>query len=252
MRNHHREPFPKKPSGKITLALFISVGVMTLLDPTRRKGDPFLHTVPPSGFPQKRKQHIHSSNRKTMRWQLKSILYSIPVLLLIWLFILQKIVMSSHEKKVESPQQNWESSKQIETSTSDYNAYPNNNHSCSDLFGMDRIVTTNRGFCREHATLDWISCYVGMICWNTSKIIGSKGGEPIGQVRSRLESLEHLKFEPRAITVGSLSKEQRNKFLATITPDMRRFIESSVSTTTEIPPFLYPTFRRLPIQSPCW
>lgn len=71
--------------------------------------------------------------------------------------------------------------------------------SCSDLFGAHQLVKFNDGSCLRHSILNWVSCNIGSVSIDTSKIEGSIGGEEIASVLNRKAEVEFLKF-----TQGSL------------------------------------------------
>ncbi|CAJ1961795.1 unnamed protein product [Cylindrotheca closterium] len=101
--------------------------------------------------------------------------------------------------------------------------------SCRDLFGVDAIKKTHEGRCLEHSVLKWISCNIGPISIDTSKIEGALGGEPIQNVLNRKVEDEFLNF-----TTGSLHLLEHPLFedlsSQVVDPIIASFLHSSVLT----------------------
>jgi hypothetical protein len=110
-------------------------------------------------------------------------------------------------------------------------AYATKNSSCGDLFGMDRLsfVTHQNHTCLEHATLKWISCQIGPVVINTSKISGARGGEDRLDVRDQAEALEMLDFGNGSLTV---SQPLPKRLVDTVAPRLQAFLQTAVVQNT--------------------
>jgi hypothetical protein len=121
--------------------------------------------------------------------------------------------------------------------------YATKNFSCGDLFGMDQLsfvtthhqhennnnnnhtTTTSTRNCLEHATLEWISCQIGPVVINTSKIWGARGGDDIRSVKDQPEALELLDFENGALTV---TQPLPQRLVNTVAPKLKAFLQTAV------------------------
>ena len=70
---------------------------------------------------------------------------------------------------------------------------------CDQLFRWESMVEISEMNCVSHSYLKWYACNLGNVTLNTSKIIGSIGGEAVTDVIGRNEYDEMLTFYPGAL-----------------------------------------------------
>jgi hypothetical protein len=101
------------------------------------------------------------------------------------------------------------------------------NYTCNDFFGMDKMVLN--GTCLEHSNLKYYSCWIGPVIIDTSKIIGSVGGEPIQSVLDRPVAVEELNFTNGAIQIPnpSMIQSQMARLFDTVSEDLKDVLNSA-------------------------
>ena len=108
--------------------------------------------------------------------------------------------------------------------------------SCSDLFGVHQLEKlhglNNNCDCLEHSLLNWISCNIGDISIDSSKIFGSVGGEPIYSVMNRKEEVEFLNFTSGSLIIRRPLCDKLKKM--SLDPFMMSFLNSAILTGKEI------------------
>jgi hypothetical protein len=101
-------------------------------------------------------------------------------------------------------------------------------HSCDELFGKHQIISTNNGTCLEHALLKWVSCKIGSIQVDSSRIEGSLGGEPVDSVLNRPEDVEKLTFHKGALILTQQQSGIEDRLKESVDKFMKAFLGSAV------------------------
>jgi hypothetical protein len=131
--------------------------------------------------------------------------------------------------------------------------------SCSDLFGAHQIETFNDGKCLKHHILNWVSCNIGSVSIDTSKIHGSLGGEPLYTVMNRPVEVEFLNFTRGSLVLRKPLLDELKvqsadpvvkSFLnsATLSPNIR---SRSSTTSSGTPSHVTLFVRRTTYANPC-